>query len=372
MRKIYNTIKIYSVTGIMAVAVLSSCKKDRKRTAVIDNTKGIYVLTEGAFGQNNGDISFYDVASKTTTLEKFKEVNGRALGESPNDLQIYGSKMYVAVSGNGNNNSSIEVIDVATCRSLKHFEMGNAQPRYVAFANGKAFVSNYDGTISRIDTATYAKDELQLKNNNADAKYLGGLAVANNKLYVAGSSYYLTANTFNDKVVVVDLATFTQSKNILVNYNPGRIVANGNGEVIVDCDGKIEYPAPNYIKTVVIAPAVQKINTTTDAVTLTEVSDVFALTAGNGLAWAISGTPKAFSLATLKLGSSLITDNTTIQTPYALTINGLDNSVLVSDAKGYASKGQAVLFSATGTKLFSFEAGQNPQKAVFTYNYRYE
>ena len=56
----------------------------------------------------------------------FELQNGRGLGNTANDMIVYGSKMYIAVAGE----STIEVATL-DAKSLKQIECG-AQPRYLA------------------------------------------------------------------------------------------------------------------------------------------------------------------------------------------------------------------------------------------------
>ena len=108
-------------------------------------------------------------------------------------------------------------------------------------------MANNNGYVTRIDTATYAKDSIQVGPNPAC------LVVANKHLYASISDGYNSANGYANgkKVAKIDLKTFTKTKDIAVGLNPGSMDVDNAGNVFVVCMG-------NYGK---ITPEVQRIST---------------------------------------------------------------------------------------------------------------
>ena len=365
----YSKFKLFALAAITVLLV--ACKKERTERVYekqIVGTKGVYVLSEGDWNQANPTISYYDVEKKTTVKDYYKQVNGTALGETANDLQVYGSKMYCVVSGTqGKAQSFIDVMDVNTGKSIKRIPFNTTNdgflPRYITFYKNKAYVSRYDGAVSRIDTASLNVDaELQLKNGTDNAGGLEGIAAANGKLYVTNSVHPSYPTSLKSKVTVIDLTTFTKSKDIEVGSNPARIAAAGNGDLYVvtwNVWGETNHPT------------LVRISSSTDAVIQTEDNiDLGAITILGTQAWVAkdvysSPSVKALNLTTGKLGADLITDGTTIATPYGLTINPFDQSVVVGDS----GSGKAFVFGKDGKLKYSFETGSNPQAAAFNYKY---
>lgn len=118
-------------------------------------TAELYVLCEGLFNQNNSSLARFSFGNQQMVRDYFKAVNRRGLGDTANDMAIYGSKIYVIV----NISSTVEVIDFRTGSSLKQIQMlaengSSRQPRYIAFHKEKAYVCSYDGTVARIDTTS--------------------------------------------------------------------------------------------------------------------------------------------------------------------------------------------------------------------------
>ena len=82
-------------------------------------TAELYVLCEGLFNQNNSSLARFSFGNQQMVRDYFKAVNHRGLGDTANDMAIYGSKVYVVV----NISSTVEVIDFRTGTSLKQIQM---------------------------------------------------------------------------------------------------------------------------------------------------------------------------------------------------------------------------------------------------------
>lgn len=371
-----NKLKAILFIFLATSLFLSACKKESPTTVKvleIANTKGVYMLCEGLWGMNNSAISYYDIATNKVEKDMYKKVNKTDLGETANDLKAYGSKMYCVVSGTqGEAKSFIDIIDIATCKSLKRIPFNTTNdgfmPRYVTFYKNKAYVSRYDGKISRIDTTSLTVDgELQLMNGTNKAEGLEGLAVANGKLYVTNSWHPYYPNGLRSKVTVIDLNSFTKIKDIEVGNNPVRIAAAGNGDLYA-----ITWNALGETN----KPSLVRINSITDVVVQKEEVLMWDYLSSIAIvkdqAWlGINAEVKAINLTTGKLGNSLITDGTTISTLYGLTVNPFDQSVVVADAEGHnGSTGKAYVFGLDGKQKYSFATAGLSQHAVFTYNYK--
>ncbi len=358
--------------GALAVTLVG-CKKDKEEDKMlipkITGTKGVYMLCEGTMGSENSVITYYDIEKKTTVKDYYKQVNGTGLGETAIDLKPYGSKMYCVVSGiQGAKKSFIDVMDIQTGKSIKRISFnGDTEgflPRFITFYKDKAYVSRYDGVISRIDTASLTVDaNLQLRNGNVNAAGLEGLAVANGKLYVTNSVHPLHPSGGN-QVSVIDLATFTKSKDITVTINPVRIAASAAGELLVISWG-------NYST---INPSVQKISSVTDQVTGTYQIDASALAIGRDQAYLVTDWGYGFLKFNLANGTTnnFISDGTAFTGGYGVTVGSFDQNVVFADAMNYAAEGKALVFDKDGKKLYEFATGPLPQHAIFNYKYEYE
>ena len=312
---------------------------------------GVYVLCEGLWQMNNATLAFYDFTAGELTADAFLAVNGRGLGDTGSDLQIYGGKMYCVV----NISETVEVMS-RDARSLKQIPLSGKQPRKVAFYQDFAYVSCYDGDVVKIDTATLSVVGTCTAGSNPD-----GLCVANGKLYVANSGG-LNYPNYGKTVSVIDLTNFSVVKNISVVDNPTRIAADKYGDVYLNSNG-------NYSD---VASAFQRISSQTD-----EVVQTFGFSATNLV---ISGDfaylydyDYATQQSVVKVlnvfdetieNENFIADGTNIETPYAIAVNSVNGDVYIADAHDYSTNGDVICFDANGRKKFSFEVGINPMVVV--------
>lgn len=365
--KLNNTLKSISFAAVL-MAGFSSCKKDKMPDIVPGpiSTLGVYVLNEAYFsdvpGTNNSSISYYDIATKKVEKDYFKLQNSSSLGANANDLQQYGSKLYCVVVGTTKaaKDSYLEVMSIATGKSVKRIPLSDATegflPRYVVFNKDKAYVSGYDGKITKIDTASLAIESRVLVGGALEQ-----MAVVNNKLYVVNSAHFQHGTADNASVSVVDLNTFTKLKAIPVGFNPTNISAANTGELFVITKG-------NYAD---IKPTVDKISTVTDTkVASSDKSSLEFLTINATKAYVVSGSYpsyflKPFDLATMEVGLDFIKDDTKLTTPYAVTVNPLSQDIFVGDTN--ASK--FFCFGTDGKVKFAFDTGLMPKVAAFRYGY---
>ena len=104
-------------TIILLLTVLSvfSCDDmhDVERNGGLPLTQSsgrMLVLSEGLFNMNNSTLAYYNFDTKEFNTNYFQTKNKRGLGDTANDMILYGSKLYIAVDIS----SQIEVVDVNT------------------------------------------------------------------------------------------------------------------------------------------------------------------------------------------------------------------------------------------------------------------
>ncbi len=345
-----------STALLLITTSIIGCRKNRNEEILPDILpvrKGIFILNEGGFHSNNSSLSYYDYDTKSLTADIFKQENYRGLGDTGNDAQIYGSKMYIVV----NASSTVEVLNARTAKSIKQIAFKtdagvNRQPRFIVFNNNKAFISSFDGTVAVLDTATLNVEKYITVGRNPEQ-----MAIANGKLYVANSGG-LDYPNYDKTVSVIDLGTLTEIKKITVTLNPNGVAADQYGDVYIKSVG-------NYDD---VKPALTIIDSKTDLVktTFTNFNGSNMTITGNIAYFTIRGGAKTFNVITETVEKEqFVTDETTITTPYGVDVDNLTGEVFITDAKNYASNGQVFCFDKEGKKKYVLTAGVIPSGVIF-------
>lgn len=346
-----------SIIAVTLVTLLTACHKDNNTAvpAVTAQRAGVYILNQGGFGSNNGSLSYYDYSTKKLTADIFTASNNKGLGDTPNDLKIYGSKMYITVDISG----TVEVLDAKTAKEIKQisFKTGtkNAEPRSLAFNKGNAFITTYDGNVSVLDTASLTITKVIPVGRNPEQ-----MVVSNGKLYVANSGGLSFGNP--DKTVsVIDLTSLTVTKTITVIANPVAMAADAFGHVYVLSAG--DY---NTIK-----PGLSVIDNNTDIV-LSSNSAAIAyssnIVVSGDNAYFLTSDKKVAVYSTKNQAfttTNFITDATVITAPYGIAYDDLSGEIFVTDAKNYASAGSLFAFDKAGKNEYSLSVGINPGTIAF-------
>ena len=206
-------------------------------------SKGAYVICGGNQGNAiPSSMTYIDYKNESAEQNFFTRVNYRELGSTANDAIVYGSKMYVVVSGE----NTIEVLDSKTGYSIRQISTvgltGGDQgvnPRHITAGNGAIYVSTYGGSSSEydenwnqvtsgngyvvaIDTASFA-----MKNIYTAGSYPEGLYVTEKNLYVANSDYSAGKRA---SISVIDLGTGSATEKTHANIrNPQDVVVLADG-----------------------------------------------------------------------------------------------------------------------------------------------
>ena len=283
---------------------------------------GLWVLSEGYIGMGNGQLVYYDYNSATDKFVRNNAKRFQNYAETPNDLTIYGSKMYAAISGSSND-GFVRVINPATGATIRDIVITHnsvqEMPRRLAVTNGKVYATLYSGAVAEIDTTFLTYRTIGLTGTFSE-----GISVHEQSLYICNSGQGV-GNTIS----VVSIASFTETSSITVAQNPVNIVNVGNSELYfntADVSWAGGDPATLYV-----------LNASSNTVTHTLNVPVESIAFLNGYVYGVGFDWNDFETTMKKVNitdksvSDFVDDPDDYFMSYKVSVNPLTNEIFVSD-----------------------------------------
>lgn len=328
---------LYSLLLLFSAALMfTACSDDDNNNEIIDPlTYAHLIFTAGAgnYNQNNGTVGTIDAdaSGKFTYSDIYTATNGKGIGDAQDVLPLY-KQIYVAST----TSSKIEILS-ETGKVEKTINRPGVQFRYLATDYDHVYVSAYNGYIYKLTNGSIT-DSVKV------GGYPEAMSVANGKLYVNMSDY--TYNNSGKSISVVDLKSFTKTKEISCELNPyNQSVAVGNKVYFVsvyhsDQDG-----------------ALQCIDATTDKITNTGVkasaisydkqgNSLVCLLTGYDANWTLS--VKSFFRYSLNDGKTTELDHSKFTSPQQVNVDPLTGRIFVIDNPSYSAPSVLYIYDKSG------------------------
>lgn len=348
---------------LLTTLLLSSCDENDNPAGEGDKTPEetttLLILNEGSMGMNNATLARYNLQEETITKEYFLDVNKRGLGDVANDMLLYGSKIYIAVNKSG----TLEVVEATTGKSLRQIRMEstggqNKEPRRLAAHGGKVYVTSFDDTVTRIDTVSLAIDGSVSVGMDPE-----GIAIKNNKIYVANSGGLNWANGYDNTLSVINLSSLTEENKIVVGTNPGTVQTDSQGDIYLSVTGnygdepgafKVIRSSSNTVETIAGIASPQK---------FVIIDNKAYIISG---AYGVSNSLVVYDcLEERIISDSFISDGTEIPIMNNVTVDPVSGDLFVASTD-YVHPGDLYCFDMNGTLKYKLSAvGINPSVVVW-------
>ena len=367
----------------LAAVLVASCRGDEEvlvpstwtqvtAPAYPESVVGFYLLNEGNMGSNKCTLDFFDCTTGYYRQNIYAETNPDVvleLGDVGNDIQTYGSKLYAVI----NCSNFVEVMSKADARHIGEIKIPNC--RYIVFHEGYAYVSSYAGPVqvdpnarlgyvAKVDTATF-----EVVAECTVGYQPEEMSVVGNKLYVANSGGYRVPD-YDRTVSVIDLNTFTETKQIDVAPNLHRIVADSQGYVWVSSRGDYyDVKSDLYVIDSRTDKVVDSLGIAVSEMCIDD-DNLYVLSSGYSYTDSDDMTVSYVQIDTETrnvITQNFITDGTDdeIQVPYGLAVNPETKEIYVTDAKSYVVRGTLYCFTPDGRKKWSVTTGDVPAHFAF-------
>ena len=337
---------------------------------------GMYLVNEGNMGSNKCTLDYLDYVQGYYVRNLYAERNPhviKELGDVGNDIQVYGSKLYVVV----NCSNKVEVLNAYTGVRIGQINIPNC--RYIRFHRGYAYVSSYVGPVQlnnpdAVRGAVYKVDTVSLK---PVAKCTVGfqpdeLEVLGQYIYVANSGGYM-APAYDNTVSVIEIEGFKQVEKIPVGINLHRIKADGYGKLWVTSRGDYNKIHSNlYVLQKKKGRNEMEVTDTLDIpcsnFCISGDSLYYYSTEWNNFTQSNTITYGIVNTKTKKkVSDAFITDGTEkdITIPYGIKVHPETGEIYVTDAKNYVSSGVLHCYTHDGRHKWSVRTGDIPAHLCF-------
>ena len=352
------------ILAITSGVLFTSCSKNDNEPELPkgDYDNGILIANEGAFTGGTGTVSFISDDYTITEEKVYNKVNNENIGTILQSIGFNGEDAYL-IANVGN---KIAVANRYSMEKITEITGDLNNPRYIAFANGKGYVTNWGEASDSTDDFIAVID---LTTNTISSK----IAVVEGPEHIVanGTTLYISHKggwNSGDAVTVINTSTNTVVKTISVGSIPDEIAIDNSGNLIVSCEGKA---ATTWNPTEVLGSLVT-INTTTNEVSTTidfasefhpnsmvlNEEVIYFSTKDKIYKMPFASTTIPTSEIITVLPSDLPTEI------YGLSVN--ENRIYVTDAKNYTVNGRLLIFDAiTNTKINDYTTDLSPSKIYF-------
>jgi YVTN family beta-propeller protein len=313
---------------------------------------GLLILNQGGFGHNDASVSYVSSDFSIAQNDIFSVVNTAiTLGDTGQDVGFNNELAYIVL----NASNKIEIVNRYTLKSVGTINSGLKNPRYIAFANGKGYVTNWgDGSVATDDYV--AVIDLATNKVSSTIPVVEGpekIIVNSGKLYVAHKGGY----SYGNKISVIDVASNVVSTTITVGNVPENMEIK-DGTLWVACSGN-----PSYVSTPLVETPgeIVKVSLETNKVTSTiaytdakkHISNM--VLNGSDVYYTIDSDIYKMSVTAtgLPATSAFSTTAQGVYGVYSFAVHG--NHIYVGDAGDYTHNGKVYVYALSSPSIGTLE-----------------
>lgn len=334
------------VLSLAILAFAASCSNVDDDNTIIEEVpqtekpyeNGVLILNEGGYLSSNAEVSFIKNDLSTVYNKIFAVNNGNAvLGDVGQYIGFNNGLAYIVM----NNSNTIQIVDRYTFKKVNQITEKLNQPRAVAFANEKIYVSNANNKTVTVYNATNNNFIKSISLDNLPEK----LVATSNFVYVQSSNY-----ESENIVEIIDVNSDTNTKDLSFEFTMNGIVANGSFVYVLGSNN--DQTLISEIENTTIKKTIKGDNLGKSK-QLTLDNNQLYFTSGTGI-YTISKDLNSFPTTAL----FNVADNEW-STLYGFNV--IDGKVYNSDANGFTNNSIVTIYNLSGSvlKTFTTEIGTN-------------
>ena len=336
------------ILAVLSLVLFSACDKSNNNPVTPKEAeKGIIVVNEGLFGQNNSTLTYYNPKDKSVAQQVYSAANnGSKLGDTANDMKILGDKGYIVV----NQSNKIEVVSMKDFTSVGTIDFTDyGAPRFICLPNNNvAYVSTYGDNVVKLNPAT-----LEVSKVIAVGFKPEDVLNFSDKIFVANSGW-----GSGSTVSVISMASDSVVKEIKVGTNP-RFLVKDSKYIYAICSDNFFSPTGQK--------GIYKIDPSSLAVT-----DSLKLESSPGKATIAEGKLLVIvdkGVAEINLSTFTLENDSLIGAQrvnplglgiYSIAYDTQSRMIYLGNPKDYQQNGEVAIFDFSGNEKGRFETGINP------------
>jgi YVTN family beta-propeller protein len=335
------------------IFLLFACNESGNERPLGAYDTGVLIVNEGAFGANDGEIYHLDPASGTMKENIFETENNRPFAGLLEDVVLEEDRLYLVA-----NTGKIEIVNPGDFKSRGSVIGDLDQPRSLATARGKLFISDYGpydasfntpnsyiAVVSGLDGGT-VKKKIEVSNKPED------LFTAGKYIFVAGSEA--------GKIEIIDADTETVTKIIEIEGKPVQFFEQRGDLWVYSYDSdKIYFQSFHRDNLTKKEFRELPLSKATGRIALGEDDRIYILTSSgwpdynDGIA--VVSIFDTTLIPSLKTGSGF----------YGIGFDKERQEIYVSNSKGFQGNGEVTIYNKSGVEVKKMEAGRGPSGFVF-------
>ncbi|MFZ4927616.1 T9SS type A sorting domain-containing protein [Chryseobacterium sp. Mn2064] len=318
-------------------------------------TEGVLVLNEGGAGSNNAEVSLISNQSVVTNNYYKTHNNNAALGDTAQDIKIFGDKIFVVL----NISNQIKVLNKSDFSLITTITSNVKNPRYIAFSGNKFFVTNWGATGGQTNyVAVYDLNTYTHQANITVGEGPEKIYSKDNKLYVLlkggfGINHFMDVIDATSNAVLSEINVGDFPHSIFEKDNLLYIMSSGNPYV------------SNSFGTFTVY------NTTTQSVASTTTfpagtKPAYMDTDGTNIYYVKDASIYKTSIAAPSFSTNAIATPPITVNSYgsAYGFNIVNNNIYIADPQGYVAPGKVYMYNLQGTLQNTFTVGLLPNQII--------
>lgn len=196
----------------------------------------LMILNEGAY-PNMSTLDILDLTGKKYYADIFSQANPditQGIGNTANDIDHAGGRFWVLLNG------SNQIVGLNSYTFKEEVRLDIDSPRSIVSDDKYAYISSYGAAVYGGEAVNGKVYRMDLKKFTLESIEVGyqpeGLAILEDKLYVANSGGYNYVH--DNRVSVIDVATFTLEKNIELPVSNLNMMRIGKGKLWISTYGE--------------------------------------------------------------------------------------------------------------------------------------